>query len=222
MPPRPEIQRIIDRAQLSEAKTLELWECLFLDSNQVEELLDEVQKLELLPFVYPMLLMAAHTGARRSELVRSQLDDLDFGSGTIVIREKKRSRKLNLSFRRVPMTVRLERDLKAWIEVHPGGQFTIKPPASIPRSRKVRSPSTGLTTDQATDHFKRTIRNTSWSGKLRGFHTLRHSFASNAAACGVDPMMIDSWLGHQTTEMRNRYRHLLPNHQRSAISKMFG
>ena len=80
-----EVQRIIDRGQLSETKTQELWECLFLDSSQVEKLLDEVQNLALLPFVYPMLLLAAHTGARRSELVRSQLDDLDFGSGTIVI-----------------------------------------------------------------------------------------------------------------------------------------
>ncbi len=217
-----DIHRIIGRGQLSETKELELWECLFLDSNQIEELLDEVQKLDLLPFIYPMFLLAAHTGARRSEIARSQLDDLDFGSGTIVIREKKRSRKLNLTFRRVPMTARLERDLKAWIENHPGGQFTIAPPISIPRSRNVeQQQNIGLTTNQATDHLKRTIGNTMWSGKLKGFHTLRHSFASNAAACGVDPMMIDSWLGHQTLEMRNRYRHLFPNQQRSAISKMF-
>ncbi len=138
-----EIARIVDRSQLSETQETELWDCLFLDSDQIEKLLDEVQRLELLPFIYPMFLMTAHTGARRSEIVRSQLDDLDFGSGTIVIREKKRSRKMSLSFRRVPMTARLERDLRIWIEEHPGGQFAIMPPASIPRSRKATEQNTG-------------------------------------------------------------------------------
>ena len=41
-----------------------------------------------------------------------------------------------------------------------------------------------------------------------GFHTYRHSFASNLAARGVDQRIIDEWMGHQTEAMRKRYRHL--------------
>jgi len=48
-----------------------------------------------------------------------------------------------------------------------------------------------------------------------------HSFASNAAAAGVDSGMIDSWMGHQTEEMRNRYRHLFPQQQKLAIDRVF-
>jgi site-specific recombinase XerD len=57
---------------------------------------------------------------------------------------------------------------------------------------------------------------------LRGWHVLRHSFASNAALKGVDQRMINSWLGHQTEEMVQRYRHLYPDQERQAISAVFG
>jgi integrase len=33
--------------------------------------------------------IAAYTGARRSEILRSRVDDIDFDAGTITIREKK-------------------------------------------------------------------------------------------------------------------------------------
>ena len=33
---------------------------------------------------------------------------------------------------------------------------------------------------------------------LLGWHVLRHSFASNCAAKGVDQRLIDEWMGHQT------------------------
>jgi integrase len=55
---------------------------------------------------------------------------------------------------------------------------------------------------------------------LRGWHVLRHSFVSNAAAAGIDQRLIDSWVGHQTEEMRRRYRHLIPSVEQEAISRM--
>ena len=56
---------------------------------------------------------------------------------------------------------------------------------------------------------------------LRGWHVLRHSFASNCAAKGVDQRLIDSWLGH-TTEIRRRYLHLIPSNERQALGGVFG
>ena len=50
-----------------------------------------------------------------------------------------------------------------------------------------------------------------------GFHTYRHSFASNLAAAGVDQRVIDEFMGHQTEAMRKRYRHLFPKDRKSAI-----
>lgn len=46
----------------------DLWSSVFLDRTEVEELLDLVQaQKQFAAFVYPMFVMAAHTGARRSE-----------------------------------------------------------------------------------------------------------------------------------------------------------
>jgi len=67
------------------------------------------------------------------------------------------------------------------------------------------------------------MRGTTWcltSKKNRfkvGFHTYRHSFASNLAARGVDQRIIDEWIRHQTEAMRKRYRHLFPQDRRMAI-----
>ena len=38
-----------------------------------------------------MAATAAYTGARRSELIRMEVEDVDFAGGAITVREKKRS-----------------------------------------------------------------------------------------------------------------------------------
>ncbi len=57
---------------------------------------------------------------------------------------------------------------------------------------------------------------------ITGFHIFRHSFASNLAAAEVDQRVIDEFMGHQTEEMRRRYRHLFPAQRRAAIEAVFG
>ncbi len=205
-----DIDRIIGRGGLSEDETDELWSCLFLGCDEIGELLQAVRDRARAPFIYPMFLFAAHTGARRSEIIRSRIDDFDFALRVVHIREKKRSRTQSTTFRRVPMSQRLAEEMSTWFAEHPGGQMTI-----------CREDLSFSTTD-ATNHFRLALRSTRWEGKVKGFHTLRHSFASNAAAAGVDPGMIDSWMGHQTEEMRNRYRHLFPRQQQTAIDLLFG
>jgi hypothetical protein len=37
---------------------------------------------------------------------------------------------------------------------------------------------------------------------------------------GIHQSIIDSWLGHQTEEMRNRYRHLFPEETRKAMDRV--
>ena len=56
---------------------------------------------------------------------------------------------------------------------------------------------------------------------LRGYHTLRHSFASNLARAGVDERVVDELMGHQTEEMRRRYRHFFPEQRRDAVARLF-
>ncbi len=157
-----------------------------------------------------MVVMAAHTGARRSELIRSQV--ADFQDDIVVINERKRT-KGKQTTRRVPLSTRLRRVMKQWFSEHPGGQYTFyqeKDGAPIPPTK-----------DQVHDHMKRVLAQSKWK-RLRGWHVFRHSFISNCALKGIDQRIIDSFVGHTTEEMRRRYTHLFPSAKMDAMRSVFG
>lgn len=242
-----EIQRQIGRGGLTEAEQKELWDCLYLTMPEVNEFLAFARENARHDFLYPMLLTAAHTGARRSELLAARVEDVDLAGGTLLIREKKRL-KGQRSFRRVPLTDELEKVLRAWLENHPGGQHLFCQAGVVARSKK-RSHTTGhkndkvresslkgrmatvrkrceqavaaVTRNEAHDHLKRLIACGKWQ-VLRGWHVFRHSFVSNCASTGTDQRMIDEWVGHTSEAMRRRYRHLIPSTQRQALRSVFG
>jgi integrase len=81
----------------------DLWDCLYLTLPEIAELLAYVREHAAHPFIYPMFCFAAHTGARRSEIMRAQVLDIDLAGKTVLIREKKRKRGTR-SHRRVPLT----------------------------------------------------------------------------------------------------------------------
>ncbi|HRX82162.1 MAG TPA: hypothetical protein P5307_24015 [Pirellulaceae bacterium] len=85
-----EIERQIEQGNLSDTEQADLWDCLFLTLDEIDELLKHVKETARQPFIYPMFVMAAHTGARRSEMLRSQTTD--FNGDTVTIRERKRVR----------------------------------------------------------------------------------------------------------------------------------
>jgi integrase len=244
---REEIERRVALGGLTTHQLDELWDSLFLQLPEVAELLEHVRKAATHPWIYPLVFFAAHTGARRSELLRCLVSDLDFAGATVLVREKKRARGKRTT-RRVPLSPALASVLGGWLEVHPGGQFLFCHGGEVARSKK-RSPTTGhrngpgrpsslkgrmatvtarerpdqsaLTKDEVRDHFERVVVGSKWE-VLKGLHVLRHSFISNCAARGVDQRLIDAWTGHQTEEMRKRYRHLIPSVEADAIRSVFG
>jgi integrase len=217
---REEIERQIARGGLTEAEVHALWDCLFLTLPEIQEFLRFVEANARHTFLYPMFVFAAHTGARRSELLRARVDDIDFTGGTVLIREKKRARSKR-THRRVPLSPGLEQVLRDWLGRHPGGQYLFCHGLKVPRSKKRRTAVGPLTRNEANDHFHRTVAGSKLE-VLRGWHVFRHSFCSNLAAAGVDQRLIDAWVGHTTEEMRKRYRHLIHNQERQAIQKVFG
>jgi integrase len=216
---RAEIDRQIARGGLSDAERRELWDSLFLTRPEIELLLQHVRLCPAQPFLYPMVCFAAHTGARRSELLRIRVDDVDFTSCTVLLHEKKRVRGRRTS-RRVPLSTFVQMVLRDWLAFHPGGPHLFTQGAVF-RSKSHRAEPIAVTRDEAHDHFRRALAGSVWE-VLRGWHVLRHSFASNCAAAGVDQRVINEWMGHQTEEMVRRYRHLFPDQQRQAINRVFG
>jgi integrase len=165
-----------------------LWDCLFLQQHEVAAFLEHVRNTASLAWICPAVAFAAHTGARRSEVIRVQVQDLDLDAGTVLIREKKRA-KGRRTHRRVPLSPFLAGVLREWLSGHPGGRFLFCNGAVVARSKK-RSTTTGhasgkarpsslkgrlatvrgrgsvpvsaLTRDEAHDHFQRTMAGSKW------------------------------------------------------------
>lgn len=227
-------------------KADELWQCLYLTLPEITGLLAHVKKHANHPWIHPLVATAAHTGARKSELLRMQISDVDFAAGEVEIREKKRSHDRHTT-RRVPLSTSLAEVLRGWLNIHPGGSYLFAQAEEVLRSKK-RSQTTGhqskdrptqssarlagvavrerpgilpLTEDEAADHLKRTLAGSDWK-EVRGYHIFRHSFISACASNGVDQRLIDEWVGHQSEEQRRRYRHLYPSVQAAALKGVFG
>ena len=80
-----------------------------------------------------MVVSAAHTGARRSELMGSRIDDIDFDAETVTIRDEKRVRGKRKT-RVVPLSPVLKDTLWKWINgQHAGGQKTFHLPTDVAR-----------------------------------------------------------------------------------------
>ncbi len=205
-----QITTAVARGELTPAQVQELWDALDLNPAEIGEVLDHVRRGDSSPWVYPFCATAAHTGARRSELIRARIDDFDFANRVVVLREKKRSKAAE-TFRAVEMTPFLERVAREYFaSAHPGGVFAF-----------AEGPKRPLAEAACQYAFRRAVTGSKWA-KVRGYHTFRHSFVSVLAAAGVDQRVIDEMSGHQTEGMRRRYRHLTPQVKRAALISAFG
>ena len=206
------IEHQIARGGLSDEEQRDLWDCLFLSVGEITDLLAHVAASNQLPSLHPMCCMAAFTGARRSEILRSQISDFDFTSGTVAIREKKRSRSKRTT-RVLPLAPNLREVMTRWLDTRSTTKFTF--------FNKSDNQEDQVTIGESNHHLRQSLSGSRWE-KIRGWHLFRHSFISNCAARGIDQRIIDAWSGHQTDEMRKRYTHLFPDIQQDAICLVFG
>jgi integrase len=240
-----EIDRQI-KAGATPAEISDLYENLYLQLHETSDILEFVKKKAAHGFIYPMFCCAAHTGARRSELLRMKIADVDLEGKMLTIREKKRVPGMSTT-RRVPLSAFLIHVLTAWLEKHPGGVWLFCHEGVIDRSRKrsrltgysnakVRSTTSAgrkqllavrgeidlspLTIDESNHHFKQTLAESKWS-VIKGWHTLRHTFISACASKGVDQRLVEAWAGHMSPEMSRRYAHLYPSAQQQALASVF-
>lgn len=196
----------------------DLWDSVFLTVPQVEAILAHVAaagsvirgRVRHFAFVPPMFAFCAYTGARRSEMIRSRREDFDFEHGTVTIREKKKDRRKEETYRHVPLTPQLRKAMQDWFAKHPGGPWTF--------CRKKDEP---FTEQMANHHFRWALEGSKWQ-VIRGWHVFRHSFISNLASKGVDQRIIMGLVGHLNAETTRRYQHLFPSTVQDAMRLVFG
>jgi integrase len=209
-----QFERKVDVLRRSQRLTPEaeaqLWGCLYLDEGQVKACLEHVREHAEHPFVHPMFAFCAYTGARRSEILRSERDDWDFAAGAVAIRQKKADTSCTFTLRPVPIHPSLAAIMRAWFEKHPGGPATI-----CTNNGKPIGPRMG------TKYFTAALSGSKWS-VISGYHCFRHSMASIMASRGIDQRIINDVLGHSTEDMVKRYRHLFPAKKEETVHSLFG
>lgn len=188
-----------------------LYDCIYLHAAEIDELLTHVRQKDLPPWVWPMFVFAAHTGARRSEMLRALCCDLKLGSGTgeqmgtVSLREKKCD-VTRVTTRNVPLTALLR---EAILPLLFQQGYLFRSSHNNPIKPRI-----------AQDYFHVALRDSPWR-LLHGWHVFRHSFISSLAIEGVDQRIIDDLVGHSTEEQRRRYRHLCPNVKQQVVGRIF-
>lgn len=152
-----------------------------------------------------LLLFALHTGARAGEQRVIEWGDVDWHNRQVAIRKSLASGNTKVGppkggkERRVPLSTTLGEALKAirGLQHLQGGLIFTRPETGGP-----------LSMDQ--------LRERLWSACRRAgvrevrWHDLRHTFASQLIAAGVDLLKVKTWLGHKDIVTTMRYAHLAP------------
>lgn len=172
----------------------------FLSDDERDALLAACQ-VSHWPALYPLVLLALTTGARRSELLGLTWNDIDLSEGMARLRDTKNGQPRLLPIRgpALPAMRELHKSRRADCDLafpnRPGtGGYELKKPwANALRLAKI-------------EDFR--------------FHDLRHSCASYLAMNGASLLEIADVLGHKTLQMVQRYSHLSVDHKASVIEKM--
>ena len=167
---------------------------LSLGPEQVEALLDSCdQDTALGQRDYAILLLLARLGLRAGEVVALTLDDIDWGSGTLIVQGKGKRQE------RLP----LPEDVGEAVANYLRGS---RPPCTSRRVFiRLHAPHRGFSSSVAIDDVvRRALKRTGLNPEQKGAHLLRHSLATRLLGSGASLELIAQLLRHahpQTTEI---------------------
>ena len=170
----------------------------FLSDDERKALLDACQESSE-SLLYPIVVVALSTGARRGELLNLRWKDVDFERGFIRLEETK-----NRERRAVPLTshaMEIIRELAAVRRIDDDRVFPFRSGVEGLRVPWERALKTAKVTN-----FR--------------FHDLRHTAASYLAMNGATLAEIAEVLGHKTLQMVKRYAHLTEQHTSRVVERM--
>ncbi len=151
--------------------------------------------------LYPVMMLALATGARKMELLSLTWPQVDLGRARVTLDDTK-----NGEPRSIPVTGPAFEVMRAHAKV-----IRLDTPLVFPRA----------------DGLKPMDIRYAWSRALKQadiedfrFHDLRHSTASYLAMNGASLVEIAEVLGHKTLSMVQRYAHLSEGHTRSVLDRM--
>ncbi len=133
-------------------------------------------------YFYPIVFLAAHTGASRSEILKLKVSDVDFEAKLLHIRNTKTKK---------DRSIRLNQKLIRFLE----NQINLKLELLIP------SPEGNIVNSQRLTRWMKKFCKQYPRVKHFGLHALRHSFAFNFLKNGGQMYQLKAILSHQTIQM---------------------
>jgi integrase/recombinase XerD len=134
--------------------------------------------------LYPFLMAVAHTGARRSEILRLECNDVDFRTNLIHIKKSKNGRE-----RFINLSPTIANVLRAQIEKQKGCSLFIN------------EHGTKLNTNKELTRIINKFKAFFPAKKEWGCHSLRHSFAYNFLKKGGHMYQLQAILGHRSIDV---------------------
>jgi len=204
---------------LDKAKTKEEMRSVYLRKHEVLQLIKLVRERQMQDkyektygWVSAAVQFCLYTGARRSSMILQKVSDIDFDNSTIRLLVRKENRNFQMTSRVVPLLFPLQVALWIWLsdhpDDHPGGDVLFTDVKNQP-----------LTAKQAHLGLAYYLLGTKFQGL--GWHCLRHSFVSIAAAKGIALDSIAQFTGHHSDDVARLYRHLEPNHVGKQFSRLY-
>jgi integrase len=172
----------------------------FLDTNERTRLLTACRESQN-RFLYPLVVLALSTGARRGELLGLTWKDVDFERKVIVLHATKNDER-----RATPMVAHALAERRKLSKVRRIDTQMVFPGRRGDRPTEI-------------DQAWRIALKRAQINDFR-FHDLRHSAASYLAMSGASLAEIAEVLGHKTLQMVKRYAHLSDSHVSSVVERM--
>ena len=179
----------------------------FLDGNELDRLLQSCRQSHQ-SYLYPIVVFALSTGARKSEITGLTVRDIDLENGLATFRRTK-----NAETRRVHISITLRQVLVEQIErldLFYGEGFKgtrwLFPNADGSGPIDVRAAWEAARERAGIEDFR--------------FHDLRHTAASYLAMNGATLIEIATVLGHRTLQMVQRYAHISERHTAEVVERM--
>jgi integrase len=145
-----------------------------------------------------IVLVAIHTGMRKSELQNLRWQNVDLNSRQILLVKTKSGKD-----RTIPMNSIVHEAFKV-LEAHKTSEYVIAGKDGQPFN------------------FRKAFETALRKSEIQDFvwHDLRHSFGSHLAMAGVAPNTIRELMGHSSLAMTQRYLHLSNDHKMQAVEQL--
>lgn len=190
-------------------------ECFSLvEQKKIEQAVKESPKPHMIG-----VLICLYTGLRIGELLALEWSDIDFSNGTLMVDKtchygKNRegqyvrivdSPKTETSIRLIPLPKQIVPMLKE--------HKKISTPLVISKNGK------GISNRTYQRNFESLLK--SLNIKHRGFHALRHTFATRALECGMDVKTLSELLGHKSPAVTlKKYAHTFLIHKKEMMNRL--